>query len=174
MLLSSTMRWQTFTGVQQSDCYGFYCSAVAQKEVMQRWMLIKCFLALICLNEWRHMHSVLEHHFRFYFAAMWDDWQSLSDSTPLLARALRHTHIYWLLKSAACAWRPMLGGWMREEVYAHMNTRICGMEGLCNYKVEASVSCRHENVSALIKWKVIPPTRCCLALFGTWEERQVE
>lgn len=73
---------------------------------------------------------------------MWDDWQLLSDSTPLEPHTHTDPHIYRLLKSAACGMEPMWSGLIKQEAYAQLDT-CWKMERLDEDKLWASFSSRH-------------------------------
>ncbi len=169
------MGWQTFTGVRQSGCNGFYCSEVAEKEPMQRWMLIKCFLALtrIHLNEWRHTHGFLELLFRFYFASR-VRWLTIAVGFHSITRTHTQTHTYILITKVCSLWSGANVKWASEGGGActceHTHTGECG--SICKHLSPSDIETCTDTRVTEAKLKAYPPACCRLALCVSWEERE--
>lgn len=157
------MGWQTFAGVRQSRCNGFHCLEVAQKEVMERWMLIKCSLAPVHahLKEWRHVHAFLELNFKFYFAGR-VRWLTIAVRFHSITHVHTQTHANISIAEVCSPW----SGRVREKERAHVNTWFEAQRGRARTRFQASVFCRLRNAHKHKRVPPIEPNSTCLLLSG--------
>ena len=98
-----------------------------RKEVMQRWMLIKCFPAPVRtrINEGERMHSFLELNFRFGFAAR-VGWLTVAVRFHSITRTHTETRIYidyWSLQPVEWSQCEVGERGRREEEHARARAR---------------------------------------------------